>query len=152
FWSPDSQQIAFFAGGKLKRVDLAGSPPIVICDSLDGRGGDWNRDGVILFAPTSNSGIFRVPASGGEPQAITRLDVAQKETTHRCPPFLPDGRHFLLLAGSHSADLHSEANAVYLAELGKEGRRRLLLARSNIVYDSGHLLYVRDRVLLAQPF
>ncbi len=152
FWSPDSQQIAFFAGGKLRRIDLAGSPSIAICDASDGRGGDWNRDGIILFAPTANSGIFRVPASGGHPQAITQLDAQAKETTHRWPTFLPDGRHFLFLAGSHNGDLHSEANAVYLAELGKEGRRRLLLARSNIVYDSGHLLYVRDRALLAQPF
>jgi eukaryotic-like serine/threonine-protein kinase len=152
FWSPDGQQIAFFAGAKLKRIDLAGSPPITICDAADGRGGDWNRDGVILFSPNANSGIFSVPVSGGSPQQITRLDVAAKETTHRWPMFLPDGRHYLYMAGSHGGELHSEANAIYLGELGKEGRRRVLLARSNFAYDSGHLLYVRDRTLLAQPF
>jgi Tol biopolymer transport system component len=153
FWSPDGQQIAFFAGGKLKRVDLVGSPPITICDAQDGRGGDWSRDGVILFAPTPNTGIYSVPASGGKPEEQTRIDEKEmKETTHRWPIFLPDGRHFLYLAGTHNSGVRSETNAVYLAELGKGGRRRILLARSNFAYSAGHLLYVRDRVLLAQPF
>jgi serine/threonine protein kinase len=152
FWSPDSQHVAFFADGKLKRVDLAGSPAVTICDAADGRDGDWNGDGVILFAPNPNTGIYSVPASGGKPEPVTRLDEQAKETTHRWPRFLPDGRHFLYMAGDHSAGVRSETNAVYLAELGKSGRRRLLLARSNIAYSDGHLLYVRDRVLLAQPF
>ncbi len=153
FWSPDGQQIAFFAEGKLKRVDLVGSPAITICDAQDGRGGDWSRDGVILFVPNPNSGIYSVPASGGKPQEQTRVDEKEtKETTHRWPIFLPDGRHFLYLAGTHNAGVRSETNAVYLAELGKGGRRRILLARSNFAYSAGRLLYVRDRVLLAQPF
>jgi serine/threonine protein kinase len=153
FWSPDSQQIAFFADGKLKRVDLAGSPAVTICETQDGRGGDWSRDGVIIFSPNPNSGIYSVPASGGTPEQVTEIDATgAKETTHRWPRFLPDGRHFLYLAGSHSEGVRSEANGVYLAELGKSGRRRLLLARSNVAYSAGHLLYVRDRVLLAQSF
>jgi eukaryotic-like serine/threonine-protein kinase len=153
FWSPDGQQVAFFANGKLKRVDLAGSPAITICDAKDGRGGDWNRDGLILFAPNANTGIFSVPASGGTPRQITQIDdQVAKETTHRWPRFLPDGRHFLYLAGTHSAGIQSETNAVHLAEIGKEGHRRLVLARSSVTYTTGHLLYVRDRVLLAQPF
>jgi WD40-like Beta Propeller Repeat len=89
FWSPDGQQVAFFANGKLKRVDLAGAPAITICDAKDGRGGDWNREGLILFAPSFNSGIFSVPASGGIPRQITQIDdQASKETTHRWPRFI----------------------------------------------------------------
>jgi serine/threonine protein kinase len=152
FWSPDSQYIAFFAEGKLKRIDLAGSPPIAICDARDGRGGSWGREGVIVFSPDTTSGIYSVAATGGTPQAQTALDKARGETTHRWPAFLPDGRHFLFMAGTHSQGIRSEANAVYVAEIGKPGSRRLLLARSNVEYSSGHLLYVRDRVLLAQPF
>jgi Tol biopolymer transport system component len=153
FWSPDSLQVAFFADGKLKRVDLAGSPAITICDARDGRGGDWNRDGLILLAPFFNSPIFSVPASGGTPRQITQIDdQVAKETTHRWPRFLPDGRHFLYVAGTHTGGIESDSNAIHLAEIGKPGRRRLLPARSNVTYTSGHLLYVRDRVLLAQPF
>src|SRR5262245_21506803 len=63
FWSPDGRYIGFFAEGKMKRIDLAGSPPIAICDAKDGRGGSWSRDGIILFAPNPNSGIFSVPVA-----------------------------------------------------------------------------------------
>jgi serine/threonine protein kinase len=152
FWSPDSQQIAFFADGKLKRIDLTGSPAVTICEARDGRSGDWNRDGVIIFSPNAIAPIHTVPAAGGQPQPVTKLDEAHGETTQRWATFLPDGRHFLYMAGIHNAGVMNETNAIYLAELGKEGRRRLLLARSNVVYAAGHLLYVRDHVLLAQPF
>jgi Tol biopolymer transport system component len=152
FWSPDGRYIAFFADGKMKKIDLAGSPPIAICDAKDGRGGSWGRDGIILFTPNPNTGIFSVPAAGGTPQQQTTLDEAHGETTHRWSTFLPDGRHFLYMAGTHDQGVRSEINAVYVAELGKPGSRRLLLGRSNVAYASGHLLYVRDRVLLAQPF
>jgi dipeptidyl aminopeptidase/acylaminoacyl peptidase len=152
FWSPDSQQIAFYSDGKLKRIDLGGSPAITICDASDGRGGDWNRDGLILFSPDPNSGIYTVPAAGGQPQEVSRIDKEGGETTHRWATFLPDGRHYIYLAGTHNAGLQSETNAVYLEELGQQGRRRLLLARSNVAYSAGRLLYVRDHVLLAQTF
>ncbi len=49
FWSPDSKSIAFFANGKLQRADIAGGAPLVLCDATGG-GGDWSRDGVILFS------------------------------------------------------------------------------------------------------
>src|SRR5262249_10820769 len=60
FWSADGRSIAFFADGKLKRIDTTGGPPQVLCEAPNGRGGTWNRDGVILFAPTANGPLFRV--------------------------------------------------------------------------------------------
>src|SRR5262249_51593715 len=51
FWSPDSRSVGFFAGGKLKRVEVDGGPPQILADALNGSGGAWNHDGVILFAP-----------------------------------------------------------------------------------------------------
>src|SRR5437867_340901 len=152
FWSPDSRFIAFFADGKLKKIDLAGSPGVALCDAYDGRSGSWSQEGVILFAPTPTSPIHRVPAAGGKATPVTQFDEGRGETTHRWASFLPDGRHFLYMAGSHTAGIKSEANAVYLAELGSDRKKLLLHARSNAIYASGHLLYVRDRVLLAQPF
>ncbi len=67
FWSPDSRSIAFFAGGKLKKVQASGGPPQNICDTPDMRGGTWNASDVILFA--SSKGLQRVKAVGGEPVA-----------------------------------------------------------------------------------
>jgi eukaryotic-like serine/threonine-protein kinase len=33
FWSPDSRFLAFFAAGRLKKVDVAGGPPQTICEA-----------------------------------------------------------------------------------------------------------------------
>ncbi len=152
FWSPDSRSLAFFANGKLLKVDLEGAPPLAICDAPSGRSGTWNRDGVILFSPGTNTEIFRVPAAGGAAMPATRLDVALNETTHRWATFLPDGTHFLYLAGSHAEGTKSASNAVYLASLGSKERTRLVQGHSNTAFASGYLLSVREHVLLAQPF
>jgi eukaryotic-like serine/threonine-protein kinase len=152
FWSPDSRFIAFFADGKLRKVDVSGAPPLVICDARNGRSGGWNREGVILFSPDSVVPIHRVPAGGGAPTPVTTLDVAKGETTHRWATFLPDGKHFLYMAGTHAGGTKSEANAVYLASLDSKARTLLLHARSNVSYASGYLLYVLDKTLLAHPF
>ena len=152
FWSPDSRSVAFFADGKLKRMDAAAGPPLEICEAGSGRSGGWNRDGVILFAPDPTSAIFRVPASGGKPMPVTALDAAHGETTHRWVTFLPDGRHFLYMAGAHGEGAKSETNAIYVGELGSKERTLLLAVRSNVAYASGRLLYVRDGILVAQRF
>jgi eukaryotic-like serine/threonine-protein kinase len=95
FWSPDSRSIGFFADNKLKRLDIGGGAPQTLATVSTTRGGTWNADGVILFTPAQGSPLFRVPASGGEAVAVTKLD---RQTSHRFPFFLPDGRQFLFLA------------------------------------------------------
>ncbi len=152
FWSPDGRYLAFFADGKLKKVDTSGSPPLDLCDAPNGRSGGWSRDGVILFSPDTTTALSRVSAAGGVPTAATRLDAARGETTHRWATFLPDGKHFLYMAGSHGQGTKSESNAIYVGSLGSSDRTLLLLARSNVAYASGYLLYMRERVLLAQRF
>jgi hypothetical protein len=97
FWSGDSRHIGFFANGKLKRVAVEGGPPQTICVAPSGRGGTWHggADGLIIFAANTDGPLSSVAASGGEPVAITALDSAQNEISHRLPHFLPDGHHFL---------------------------------------------------------
>ena len=152
FWSPDSRLLAFFADGKLQKVDVSGAPPLPVCDAANGRSGSWNREGVILFSADTTSGLVQVPAAGGAPKPATTLDTARGETTHRWAAFLPDGRHFLYMAGAHSAGTKSESNAIYVGALDSSERTLLLQARSNVVYASGYLLYMRERILLAQRF
>ena len=152
FWSPDSRFLAFFADGKLQKVDVSGAPPLPLCDAANGRSGSWNREGVILFSADTTSGLVRVSAAGGAPKPATALDTARGETTHRWATFLPDGRHFLYMAGAHSAGTKSETNAVYIGALDSDAKTLLLQGRSNVVYASGYVLYVRDRMLLAQRF
>jgi Tol biopolymer transport system component len=152
FWSSDSRFLAFFADGKLQKVDISGAPPLTVCDAPNGRSGAWNREGVILFSPDATTGLMRVPAAGGPPKPATTLDAARGETTHRWATFLPDGRHYLYLSGSHVAATKAEVNALYIGALDSNEKTLLLQARSNVVYASGYLLYVRERILLAQRF
>ena len=152
FWSPDSRFVAFFADGKLQKVDISGAPPLAVCDASNGRSGSWNREGVILFSPDSTTGLFRVPAAGGAPKPATTLDATRSESTHRWAQFLPDGRHFLYMAGSHSAGTKSDSNAIYLGALDSNEKTLLFQARSNVLYASGYLLYMREHILLAQRF
>ena len=150
FWSPDSRFLAFFADRKLQKVDISGGPALTICDAPEGRSGSWNRDGVILFSPDPTNSIFRVPAAGGKPAPATTL--APGETTHRWATFLPDGRQFLYMAASHGAGAKSEINAIYEAALDAREKTEILQTRSNVVYASGYLLYLREGVLVAQRF
>ena len=149
FWSPDSRQIGFFAEGKLKRVDLASGLPQVLADAAGG--GTWSRTGMILFAPTFNSGISLMPAAGGEARQVTTLDPASHEISHRWPRFLPDGRHFTYLAES------PQEHAIYMASLDPRERKRIAATQSAAVYavapaGPGHLLFLRNGALMAQRF
>ena len=152
FWSPDGKFIGFFADGKLKKVEVSGGQPQVLCDAPNGRGGTWNRDGVIVFTPDSlNAGLFRVSSSGGSPVEITKLDTSRFETSHRWPVFLPDGKHFLYLGANFSGLL--ENNAIFLGSLESQERRLLVSTSANAAYaEPGYLLYLRDKTLVAQPF
>ena len=154
FWSPDSRHVAFFSGGKLKKASVTGAPPLSLCDVQNNpRSGSWNRDGVIIFSPSSLDVVHRVPAAGGTPEPLTELDEAKGETTHRWATFLPDQNHFLYMSGSHTTGLEEEGNAIYVSSLDAPKERKLVfLARSNVFHSLGHLLYVRDEVLVAQEW
>ncbi len=99
FWSPDSRWIGYFnrADGTLKKVDSRGGPPITLCSAPNGKGGTWNEDGVIVFAPEAGSSLQTVSSAGGEPTKLTELDV-DRHNSHRHPRFLPGGRHVMYLA------------------------------------------------------
>jgi Tol biopolymer transport system component len=153
FWSPDARFIGFFADGKLKKVEVPGGEVQVLCDAPNGRGGTWNKDGVVLFSPNGlDVGLFRVSAAGGSPVEITKPDPSLFESSHRWPVFLPDGKHFLYLAANFSG--HRENNAIYVGSLDSRERRLLVNSDANAAYaEPGYLLYLRDgKTLVAQPF
>jgi hypothetical protein len=149
FWSPDSQVVAFFAGGKLKKVSVGGGPPQTLSDAPNPRGGTWSQDGVIVFAPDNAGPLHRVSSAGGASMPLTTLDAARKETTHRFPSFLPDSRHFVYTAGLPDRLL----DIVMMASLDAPQGIPLLKADSNAMYaPPGYLLFSREKTLLAQPF
>jgi len=93
FWSPDGRWIGYYnlATSQLMKTDGIGGQSQVICNAATPQGASWNADGVIVYG--SPSGVYKVPASGGTPVAVTK--VGQGEGGHQNPTFLPDGQHFL---------------------------------------------------------
>jgi serine/threonine protein kinase/Tol biopolymer transport system component len=152
FWAPNGRSVGFFADGKLKTIDVAsGRSAQIVADAPFGRGGSWNRDGVILFTPDAWSGLYRVSSSGGTPVAVTKPDVSQFQVSHRWPVFLPDGRHFLYLACNFSGRL--DKNTIFVGALNSDEKRSIVTASTNAFYaDPGYLVYWRDNALVAQRF
>ena len=153
FWSPDGKSLGFFAEGKLKKLDITGGPVQTICDAPTGRGGTWNKDGVILFTPSGQlaNGLYRVSASGGTATRITIPDASRGEDTHRWPMFLPDQKHFLYLAANVSGK--TEPDAIYIGALNSDEKKFVTKATANAVYVApGYLLFYRDKTLFAQRF
>ena len=147
FWAPDGRAIGFFADAKLKRIEIAGGATQVLADAPFGRGGTWNRDGVIVFAPTSTTGLMRVSAGGGTPGVLTR--PVNGQGSHRWPQFLPDGRRFLFFVTLGDP----ETRGVYLGSLDGHDPTRVLVADSAAEYaPPGYLLVASRGVLVARRF
>ncbi len=145
FWSPDGQSVGFFAEGKLRRVEISGGSVQALAAVNRGQGGTWNQDNVILFASLGNP-ITRIAASGGD---AVKLSGLVQQGSDFSPHFLPDGRHFLYYVRA-SADVRG----VYLGELDSASPpRRLLNSDTAAIFaPPGHLLFVVQGTLLAQPF
>jgi serine/threonine protein kinase len=151
FWSADGRSIGFFSDRKLKKVSATGGPIQALCDAPDGRGGTWNREGTIVFAPDSDGPLYRVPVGGGIPAPVTEADAPREQFTHRWPSFLPDGRHFLF-SSSFRGTLKKK-DMVFVGSTDSRETRPILQERSNAVYAwPGFLLFVRGGLLMAVPF
>ena len=148
-FSPDGRWIAFFAGGKLKKVPAAGGPVVVLADAPQPRGAWWAEDGTIIFAPHHRRALMRVSSQGGEPRPLTTL--ANGEISHRFPQVLPGGRAVLFTA---STEVDIGAGAALAAVDLASGARTTVHPRGYFgrYVPSGHVLYVQDDTLFALPF
>jgi eukaryotic-like serine/threonine-protein kinase len=147
FWSPDSDAIAFFTSGELKRIDVDGDdPPQTLCSVARGQGGAWSPSGTIVFAANLRSGLRRVSATGGECDELIQL--ASGELAHRFPHFLADGEHFIY----HVNAAQPAEAGIFIAALGAPVGRRLLAADSAVFAPPQHVLFVRQGTLFAQRF
>jgi Tol biopolymer transport system component len=147
FWSPDERFVAFSSGDALKKVALPGGTVLTVCDKCVGLpGGSWSRDDTILFSGATGA-LSRIPAAGGSAVQATALDAKAGETRHAFPSFLPDGRHFLYAAAAGDAD-----RAAYVGALGSTVRSLIIDHSGNLQYAQGHVVFVRDDVLMAQRF
>ena len=146
FWSPDGRYIGFFDRLKLEKVAISGGAPQVLCTSLEGWGGTWNRDGIILFS--MGWGLYRVPAAGGTPTWVAGRDKASP--FFRYPRFLPDGRHFLFM---HLENLVGASTTIEVGTLDSKMTAPLFKGSSNVLYARpGYLFYEQGGNLLARGF
>jgi serine/threonine protein kinase/Tol biopolymer transport system component len=146
FWSPDSQLVGFFAGGRLKTIHIGTGEIRDLCPaSRSPRGGAWSPSGVILFGGDSGSGFSKVIVSTGVVEAATETTV--HSSSHRWPDFLPDGRRFLFYARGDK-----DHRGIYVGSLDGDEPIRIIEGMFAGRYSSGHLLTLREGALLAYPF
>ena len=151
FWSADSKYIGYFSNGRLMKVDVNAGPPIKICDAPNGRGGSWNKNDKIVFAPNSTGGLFIVAANGGTSVEIVKQDTSVKDQSLRFPFFLPDGQHFIysiqdLFSGSSPGDV------VKIGSINSDTDVTLFHGSSNVEYADGSIFYTRQGTLMIQGF
>jgi Tol biopolymer transport system component len=137
FWSPDGQWIAFFTPAKLMKIGVAGGAPQTICATIPrALGGSWGADDQIVLTGAQNDGaIHRVSGGGGESVRLTQGSW---------PYFLPDGKRFLF----------SHDGRFWVGTVDGAAAPRQILETTTVkaIYSNGHVLFVRDRRLLAQRF
>ena len=95
FFSPDGKWVAFFGQGQLQKAAVAGGTPIRLAEAAIPFGGTWNDDNTIIYTASINSGLLRIPASGGTPESLTKPDGAASGYGHVFPQALPGGRRVL---------------------------------------------------------
>jgi eukaryotic-like serine/threonine-protein kinase len=147
FWSPDSQFIGFWEGGKLKKLRRTGGVPEVICSVPETAQGAWGPDGTILFARAVNSPILRVSLTGGDATAVTSLLPGQ--VSQMWVQFLPDGKHFIYLART-SLTSRDPGAKIYAQSLGGGDPILLLAGESRAVAVPDYLLFAQGQILYAQ--
>jgi serine/threonine protein kinase len=145
FWSPDNRAIGFFADGKLKRMEITGTPALSLAEAPVPRGGSWSTQDVIVFAPNMVGALQRVTAAGGTTALATTLASIEG---HRFPWFLPDGRHFLFEAATGTG----RGATLHMGALDSPEVKTVGPASFNVVYAGGYLLYLRENTLMVQPF
>ena len=147
FWSPDSQFVGFWAGGKLKKIRRSGGPPEVICSVAEIAQGAWSPDGTILFARAINSPINRVSPDGANATPATSLLPGQ--VSHMWVQFLPGGRHFSYLARTNLTSDDPQAK-VYAQSLDGGPPIELLTSQSRAIAVPDYLLFAQQQNLFAQ--
>jgi Tol biopolymer transport system component len=156
FWSPDGTWIGFFAEGQLRKIPREGGAAQKICDAVEGRGGSWSPDGVIVFSQKQGiDGLSRVSAQGGSPAPLTRPASKEVQEYHRYPQFLPDGRSFLfqiLTASPERAGVYVGAVAGAEPVRVLDGSDQAKFAPAAAAGSTGYLLFRREEVLMAQAF
>lgn len=151
-FSPDGRELWFIEGNLLSAADVTNGRRRTIFEIPGervrvGRGFAMNAAGDILLA--LDNGIGRTRGGPNAPTMITVHD-ASRETGHRWPTFLPDGRRFLYLA-----TMNDGSNEVRLGSLDGASGVKIDLPRevTRVMIDpAGYLLFGQAGAVYAQAF
>ncbi len=139
--------VGFAADGRLLKISVTGGPPLPITDVELLRGASWALDDTIILAPGLEHGLMRVPAAGGEPEAITTVEG---NDSHRWPQVLPDGKTVLfnmLTSGRY------DQSAIALLSMETDEITVLPVVGTDPHYvPPGYLVFGRGESLFAVPF
>ncbi len=147
-WSPDSRQYAYLAEGKLKVIPIDGGPARTVCDAQPEGTPTWLGDTILLSQYSRNPGLHRVPAAGGTPERLTSIE----SRVAFWPSFLPDGQRFLYTSFINIGSGSDIDHELRVGNLDGSPGHAIGRIHSRAVYSEGHLLFVRDGSLMAQPF
>ncbi len=147
FWSPDGAYVGFFAHGKLQKIAIAGGPPQPLTGVLSARGGTWGSQNVIVFAPDTGSGLWRIDANGTGLAPVTEKALLSdgRFQTHRWPLFLPDGKHFLFWAGNFANQKIDPVGGIYLGSIDGQAAKLVILCHSSFSYSAHQLFFADDQ-------
>src|SRR5260370_18603628 len=91
FFSPSGEWVAFINDdGKLEKVSLLGGSAVVLADQAS-LSGAWADDDTIYYLQTFASGLYAVPAGGGQPRRVTQPGLTPDDRAHVWPSVLPGG-------------------------------------------------------------
>ena len=145
FWSPDGRSLGFFAGGKLKTVELNGGNLQILADSSSPDRAVWAPDGTILFKSAESSPLFRVPAAGGK--AVPFDILGANDYSDYTPAVLPDGKRVLVVVVDKGLQRHIEIKSLTSSE-----SKLVLDDGGQPAYCGGFLFFTRNEKIFAQPF
>jgi serine/threonine-protein kinase len=152
-FSPDGKWIAFFSGGKLKKVPVGGGTSTALCDVGSCRGITWGVDDQIVFSSHAAVGLSAISASGGPVRVLTTPDTSRHERTHRWPRFVGDSKTVLFTVGEiYNPDYYDDA---YIDAVNLDtGVRKRILAGANQArfLTGGYLVYGKGGTLFAERF
>jgi serine/threonine-protein kinase len=153
FMSPDGRWLGYFAAGELRKMSMAGGPPIPIGRlAAQTRGVCWGPGDQIVFGVVDPSiGLQSIPASGGEPRMLTTPAREKGEVGHYFPFTLPDGKSVLFTIGSGPTT--SDSGQIAVLDL-RTGRYKTLIRGGSaaVFVEPAFLVYATRGTLQAVRF
>ena len=151
-FSPDGRSLVFVKDRKLHRLALDTTTSVALCDVFNVAGTSWLTGDAIVFAQTgAQGGLYRVSATGGQPERIAAPDAGKGERDYAWPHALPDGQAVLFTISRAGVPPSRAHIAIRALESGEQ--KVLIEAGSYPRYVStGHLLYTQAGTLMAIRF